>query len=105
MSKMASQVVETLPGAAWAILCILVGCLGLHFLVEDSVLFPDLAAPGQAEVDGSLQLYDEADHKDDLATPADQLARIAPGQARPAFFYAEKHEKLNASPVLPPPKA
>ncbi len=105
MSKMANRAVETLPGAAWAIFCILIGCLSLHFLVEDSVLFPDLAASGQAEVDGSLQLYDETDHKDDLAIPAGQLARISPGQARPAFYCAEKHEKLNASPVLPPPKA
>ena len=105
MSKMASQSIETLPGTAWAIFCILVGCLAMHFLLEDSVLFPDLAAPGQAAVDGSLQLYDEADHKDDLVMPAGHLARISPGQALPPFFSPEKHEKLADTPVLPPPKA
>ncbi len=105
MSKMADISIQALPSSAWAIFCILVGCLAMHFLLEDSLLFPDLAAPVQAEAGGSLQLYDEADHKDDLAMPARQQARILPAQVQAAFSASEKHEILADSPVLPPPKA
>ncbi len=105
MFEMASLHSQSWPRYVWAIFCILVGCLAMHFLVEDSVLIPDLAAPDQAASGGNPQFYDETDHKDDLVMPAGQLARISPGEIQTAFFDLAKHAKLADKPVLPPPKA
>ncbi len=105
MFEMASLYSRSWPRYAGAIFCILVGCLAMHFLVEDSVLVPELAAAGQAASGGNPQFYDETDHKDDLVMPAKQLARFSPGEARTAFFDLAIHEKLADKPVLPPPKA
>ncbi len=105
MFKMADLNARARPRYVWAIFCILVGCLATHFLVEDSILVPDLVAPDQAASGENPQFYDETDHKDDLVIPAGQLARITPSEVQTAFFDPEKYERLINSPVLPPPKA
>ncbi len=105
MFKMADLNSRAWPRCMQAIFCILVACLALHFLAEDSVLVAELAAPDQAASGENPQFIDETDHKDDLVIPAPQLARISPSEVQMAFISAENRKKLADSPVLPPPKA
>ncbi len=105
MFKMADHPIQGISGNAWAIICILVGCVAMHFFLEGSLVFPDLAFPVQGEAGGSLQLFDETDDKDDLVMPAGQLDKISPCLVQAAFSAPENYEKLDDAPVLPPPKA
>jgi hypothetical protein len=105
MFKMASRSFDILPSTVRVISCILVGCLAMHFLLEDNIFFPNVTVTAQAAANGSLQLCDEADHKDDLVLPAGLPARISPDQVNAALAGPENYKKFASSPILPPPKA
>ncbi len=104
MFKVVDPSSQIAPRITWAIFCILVGCLAMHFLLEDSVLVPDMAAMDLVAAGENPQIFDETEHKDDLVIPAGQLARISACEVQLAPGCNEKHEKLVNSPALPPPK-
>ena len=102
MSRMASF--PFLPHAKavrWG-LCILIACLAMHFLVEDSLLLHTAASPESAQANPLS--YDQVTHQDDLVLPVHLPERIMNNAVPAAYFWIVPVEMQTESPILTPPK-
>jgi hypothetical protein len=93
-----------LPGLMQLSLCILVACLAVHFIVEDTRLAsifapPDLAAQGTHPADNT-----EFDHLDDLAFPVSIPEQVSESMFPHGFFWTVLVEKPANFPIPIPPK-
>ncbi len=96
---------QQLTSPARLALCILIGCLATHFLMEDSFLFSTLTAPDQAPGAASLLNLAEIEHLDDVVMPFDQPASVMGSDVSLAFTISFLEVNQARSPILRPPKA
>ncbi len=87
--------------ARWVLL-ILISCLALHFLIEDSLLLH--ASTTINPEFNNQQSYDEVTHQDDLATPICLPERITNCNMPVTLSLTVPFRKQSISPILPPPK-
>ena len=102
MSRMASFPFLPQSKAVYWGLCILVACLAIHFLVENSLLLHTAASPESAWANPLS--FDQVTHQDDLVLPVQLPERMANKPVPAAYFWIVPVEKQAASPILTPPK-
>jgi len=84
------------------VLCVLIGCLGMHFLLEDTRLLAVSPSSDLAQV--SNQSYDEVNHLDDLVVLACLPVFLADRDAPAPTTWIVPLEKQTHFPILVPPK-
>ena len=102
MSRMASFRSLNQPVAARWVLLILIGCLAMHFLIEDALLLS--ASVSTNPKFGEQQRYEEATHQDDLAAPIRLPERITNGDLLAGLAVTMPSPRQASSPIFPPPK-
>lgn len=102
MSKMVSPPFIHQAQAVRLVLCILIGCLAMHFLVEDALLRFTFAPSDR--VSASHLTYDELEHQNDLATPVRVPACVSLADDNNPYLMTVLFAKPALSPILTPPK-
>ncbi len=104
MFRTADPLPQRQIAATRLVLAVLIGCLMLHFLVEDLVLFTEMSAATQTSSNVTPLTLAEMDHLDDLAVLTEQPARIAPSALPLAYVWPIPLAKQTHLPILHPPK-
>lgn len=104
MSRMARFPFQYQTGRIRIIICILVGCLAVHFLVEDSFLLTFFTSPDPIGTTANQLNYDEIDHQDDMVLPASISAQVLEHHIPQMFFGTVPLKKQANTPILTPPK-
>ncbi len=86
------------------VLCLLVGCLAVHFLVEDAFLFSGFAPLIQDTTNAEHPFFDEMEHQDDLAFQTSLPENIAGDGVPLRIAWAVLLKKQIAFHIFPPPK-
>jgi hypothetical protein len=84
------------------VLCILIGCLSMHFLLEDTQLLTASASSNTAQV--SDFSYDEMTHQDDLVILVSLPVNAAKNNIPSVTGWTMPFKKQFSSPILTPPK-
>ncbi len=90
------------PVAVQLALCVLIACLGTHFLLEDTRLLAFSPSSDPAQV--SNQSYDEVTHLDDVVILACLPVYLADRDAPVPAPWIVPLEKQASFPILIPPK-
>jgi hypothetical protein len=90
-----------LVSARWVFL-MLISCLALHFLIEDSLMLSACASINAQF--SEQQRYEEDTHQDDLAAPVHLPERITRCDLPVVFSLTVPFRKPASSPILSPPK-
>lgn len=102
MCKMASLSSVNRPVSARWMMLILISCLAVHFLIEDSLLLCTSASDNAEFTE--QQRYEEVTHQDDLVAPIRLPERITICDVPAAFSLTVPFRKQASTPILPPPK-
>lgn len=82
--------------------CILIGCLTVHFLVEDTFFL--FAFDAQELTQSNCLNSEESTHQDDLVVLTDVPEYIAKNVVSTAHLVITQLDQQIGSPQLPPPK-
>jgi hypothetical protein len=85
-------------------LCILVGCLAFHSVMEDIFLLPGVAVPDSMAGNLNELSYEEIEHQDDLVFLSSLAVRISDVRAPAGFIWILPIEKKSGFPIFHPPQ-
>jgi len=84
--------------------CLLIGCLAVHFLVEDSLLFTAVAPLDPSAPSASQANYEEMDHLDDLVYTDCLTGSAVDFAEATAFLVGLPCIRQACFPIFQPPK-
>ncbi len=84
--------------------CILIGCLAIHFLVEDTLLLTMIASLDSAASSAFTENYDEFEHLDDLAYAESQPVKVADRDQSIEFPWSALLREQTLFSIFKPPK-
>jgi hypothetical protein len=86
------------------VLCVLIGCLVIHFIVEDTLLFAE-SAPLDPAVTGASQVnFEECEHLDDLVFAESLPGKLLDPGEPAAFLWITPTIQQARYTIFEPPK-
>jgi hypothetical protein len=104
MSRMVRSPLRSLRGLMRLVLCILVACLAVHFLVEDTRLPSIFSSPAPSAESSHAASSAEIDHLDDLAFQVSVPEQVIESRISHVYALTMLLKKPANFPILTPPK-